>query len=99
MKKTILLVSLLLVGCAHVNTEQTSTDTNGVTRTTKASGTTLFSSTQSIKSLRVSQTDKSQSVGAAGINQQGATNVVEALKAIDNIIKSLSAAGASGGAL
>ena len=101
MKRLPLLGLLLsLTSCAHVSSHQVAQTTNGngavELRSTDASGYTLFSSAQTLNNIKISQTDKSQSVGVAGVNQQGATNMVEALKQINLILQNLAAGAAQG---
>jgi len=66
----------------------TTVTTNSETRaiTTDLGGTAFFSSQQSLEKFKALQTDKTQSVGAGAVNQQGATNVVQALKEVKEIM-------------
>jgi hypothetical protein len=95
-----LLPTLLLSGCAHYNiglhdlstdTTYTADKTNTTTRTitTDIKGTAWFSSAQNINKLKGVQTDKTQSFGSDGIGQQGATNVVEGIKGLAELVKQL----------
>ncbi len=48
-----------------------------------------FSSAQNVAKLKALQTDKTQSFGADGVSQQGATNTVAALQAVARILELL----------
>jgi hypothetical protein len=91
MKKaiTIFLVSSLLSGCTILNIEQSDASSTDRIVTTKVKAVAWFSSAQAITKLKVIQTDKSQSTGTDSLSQQGATNSVEALKAIAHILELL----------
>ena len=97
MKRIALL--LLLTGCARFNTlQESSTSTSGVTtRRTEVHGSALFSSVQSFAQPKLTQSDKTQTVGASSIGQQGATNTVELIKAVTELLKTLGVGAASGG--
>lgn len=91
--KTKLVISLVAVacttGCTTFKITQTDDSPNERTITTRISGTAIFSSAQNIAKIKAIQTDKTQSFGADAIAQQGATNSVEALKAIAHILELL----------
>jgi len=89
MKAILLTITIVfsLNGCAYFNTVQTDISPNERTITTKVTGYTLFSSTQNISKLKAIQTEKTQSVGTDAVGQQGATNVVEGLRVVGEILK------------
>jgi hypothetical protein len=87
--KVLLLLPALLCGCTLLSVEQRDETPNGRSITTKVSGSAWFSSAQHITKLKALQTEKTQSFGTDTIGQQGATNGVEALKAIGHILEML----------
>lgn len=80
-------VCILLGGCAHFHVTQIDESPNERIITTEIKGTAWFSSSQNIARIKALQTDKTQSFGSDGFGQQGATNSVEALKAIAHILE------------
>ncbi len=80
-----LFVCVGLVGCTTVKITQRD-ESPERTVVTDVKATAWFSSSQNITKIKTSQTDKTQSTGTEGVSQQGATNVVEALKAINDIL-------------
>ena len=86
--KTILpILALALTGCTTFTVTQTDISPDERIITSKVSATAWFSSAQNIAKIKALQTDKTQSFGADGLAQHGATNTVEALKAIAEILK------------
>lgn len=73
-------------GCTTFKVDQTDTSPDERIIQSKIRATAWFSSAQSIANLKAVQTDKSQSFGSTGIGQQGSTNIVEALQALDSIL-------------
>lgn len=78
MKTTILIVALLLCGCARFSTKQTDVsyengNTNKPTRavTTKAYAYTFFSGRSALTTWKATQTDKSQGASVGGLVQEG----------------------------
>lgn len=78
---------VLLGGCAQFSVKQTDISPNERIITTEIKGTAWFSSSQNIARIKALQTEKTQSFGSDGFGQQGATNSVEALKAIAHILE------------
>ena len=69
----LLLLSLLISGCASFSTEQTdkSVDANGMERTitTKAKASTFVASKSALANWKASQTDKTQGATVGSLNQ------------------------------
>ena len=93
---SISLIALLVLcaGCAryHITQRDSSTNEDGtpgreITTSIKASA--WLSSAQSISNLKATQTDKTQTLGASSTTQQGATNIVDVLNALANVIGAL----------
>lgn len=87
-----LLLSLVLAltgGCTILHVEQRDESPNERTITTKITGTAWFSSAQNITKLKALQTDRTQSFGTDSIGQNGATNTVDALRAVVRILELL----------
>lgn len=97
MKRTFAAILLLSVaGCARFSTTQTDISTTNPygepsrTITTRASSYTLFSANSKLATWKASQTDKSQGASVGGLEQTSTgTNVVAALQAIAEILKSV----------
>jgi hypothetical protein len=91
MKKliTTALVALTLAGCATVRNHQIDESPGERKITSETTATTWFTSAQTLTKLRALQTDKTQSFGAAGIEQHGATNAIEALREIRGILEAI----------
>lgn len=85
----VLLVLLCCAGCTTFHVTQTDESPNERIITLDIKGTAWFSSAQNISKLKALQTDKTQSFGADSLTQHGATNSVEALKAIAHILELL----------
>lgn len=86
-KFSILIACVLLSGCTTFHVTQTDESPNERVIRSEIKATAWFSSAQNVAKLKALQTDKTQSFGADTVGQQGATNTVEALKAIGNIIQ------------
>ncbi len=86
---SIILIPTLLTGCTSFHVTQIDESPGERKITLEIKGTAWFSSSQNIAKIKAIQTDKTQSFGTDGINQKGATNVVEALKSIEHIIELL----------
>jgi len=86
MKTTLLLSALtLLTGCANLTTTQTDVSPER-TITTTVKATALFTSTQVIEKLKATTTDKTQSVGTSGIDQQAVSeNAVKFMESAERI--------------
>ena len=86
MKTTLLLSALtLLTGCANLTTTQTDVSPER-TITTTVTATALFTSTQVIAKLKATTTDKTQSVGTSGIDQQAVSeNAVKFMESAERI--------------
>lgn len=78
-------LALALAGCAQISVRQTAADG----RETRLSGVVWFSSAQSLAKLRLTNTDKTQSVGAEDLGQRGATNTVAAIEALTRLLSTL----------
>ena len=76
----------LLSGCTRFHVVQTDETPGERIVTTKVTATAWFSSAQNLTKIKALNTDKTQSFGSDSLGQQGATNTVEALKAIDSIL-------------
>ena len=80
----------LALGCARFSTKQQDIRYEGgkpaTAITTKASSYTLFSSKSALANFKASQTEKTQGATVGSLNQQGATNTVEVLKALAEIL-------------
>lgn len=79
----------LLTGCTTFHVTQTDESPNERIIRSEIKATAWFSSAQNIAKIKALQTDKTQSFGTDSITQQGATNTVEALKAIARIMELL----------
>ena len=86
MKPSILL-TLLLTGCTTFSVHQVDESPNERTIRTDIKATAWFSSAQTVAKIKAIQTDKTQSFGSDALGQHGATNTVEALRAIVEILK------------
>jgi len=86
MKTTLLLSALtLLTGCANFTTTQTDVSPER-TITTTVKATALFTSSQIIEKLKATTTDKAQSVGTSGIDQQAVSaNAVKFMESAERI--------------
>lgn len=84
-----MLLWFLCSGCSHFSVTQTDDSPGERTIRTRIAGTAVFSSAQHIAKIRATMTDKTQSFGSEGLGQQGATNMVDALKSIDSILGKL----------
>jgi len=80
---------ILLTGCTTFHVTQIDQSSNERTIKTEISATAWFSSAQNIAKIKALQTDKTQSFGSDIIGQQGATNTVEALRAVARILELL----------
>ncbi len=80
--------ALALAGCTSFDVQQ-SDGTGQNVRTTHLRANAWFSSAQHLDKLKAFQSDKTQSFGSSGIEQQGATNVVQALDAIVKILQAV----------
>lgn len=65
------------------------TNTTTRTITTRLKGVAWFSSKQSLEKFKALQTDKTQSVGASSITQQGATNTAGVLSATTKLLEEI----------
>jgi len=86
MKTTLLLSALtLLTGCANLTTTQTDVSPER-TITTTVKATALFTSSQIIEKLKATTTDKAQSVGTSGIDQQAVSaNAVKFMESAERL--------------
>lgn len=85
--KASLIVALLITsGCASFTVTQSDESPEARKITTKVTARAFFSSSQNITKLKALQTDKTQSFGSDIANQQGATNSVETLKALGQLL-------------
>jgi hypothetical protein len=86
----VILAALLFTGCASFKTDQrdirTNPDGSKTEITTTAKSSTLFSAKSNLTKWNAKQTEGSQGAEVGGLQQQGGTNSVEALKAIDSIL-------------
>jgi len=89
MKRLLALCLLILTGCTSITVTQKDESPGERTITTKFTGTAWFSSNAQLSKFKALNTDKTQSVGADAINQQGATNTVAALENIVRILELL----------
>lgn len=88
MKRLITITAVLaLTGCTSLSITQKDESPGERTITTTVRGSAWFSSSSAIAKLKALQTDKTQSVGADTIGQQGATNTVAALVQITRILE------------
>lgn len=87
--KLLTLSCVLLAGCTTFHVVQTDESPNERIIRSDIKATAWFSSSQNVAKLKALQTDKTQSFGTDSIGQQGATNSVEALKAIAHILELL----------
>jgi hypothetical protein len=87
--KNLITISLALLCCSCTTFRVTQVDESPNERTirTEISATAWFSSAQNISKIKALQTDKTQSFGSDAIGQHGATNTVEALRAIIRIME------------
>lgn len=85
MKIFLSLISLAaLTGCANMTTQTDVSPERTITTTVKA--TALFTSTQVIEKLKATTTDKTQSVGTSGIDQQAVSaNAVKFMESVERI--------------
>lgn len=88
MKKILPILILALCGCAHFECTQNEENPDGTIITTKIAGTAWFSSAQSITGVKAQNEKQSFNVGTFG--QQGATNMVESLRLIYQIVDRIS---------
>lgn len=65
------------------------TNTTSRTITTKLKGTAWFSSSQILEKFKALQTDKTQSVGASSLSQQGATNTASVIKELTDFARAV----------
>lgn len=92
MKTTTCLIAaaLLATGCASFSTKQrdirTLPDGSSTEITTTAKSSTLFSAKSNLTKWQARQTEGTQGAEVGGLSQQGGTNTVEALKALDSIL-------------
>lgn len=80
---------VLLTGCTTFHVTQTDESPNERIIRSDIKATAWFSSAQNVAKLKALQTDKTQSFGTDALGQQGATNTVEALKAVAHILELL----------
>lgn len=77
-------------GCAQFSTQQRdiriNKDGSRTEVTTTAKSSTFFSAKSNLTKWNAKQTEGSQGAEVGGLEQRGATNTVEALKAIDSIL-------------
>lgn len=88
------LLLICLTGCTHFSVKQldksfTIDGTPEREISTELSGTAWFSSAQHLTGIKAITTDKTQSFGTSTFGQQGATNSVEALKALARIAEAV----------
>lgn len=76
----------LLCGCTSFHVTQMDEASDRTVRT-DIMATAWFSSAQAIAKIKATTTDRSQSFNSDSIGQQGATNTVEALKAVAHILE------------
>lgn len=89
MKLLSLLLTAAMTGCTTFHVVQTDESPNERIITLDIKATAWFSSAQTVAKLKALQTDKTQSFGTDALQQHGATNSVEALKAIAHILELL----------
>ena len=83
------LLLYLLSGCTSFHVKQTDTSPNERIISSDIKATAWFSSAQTIAKIKALQTDKTQSFGADGLRQQGATNIVATLEALAKVLEAL----------
>jgi len=90
MKQLFIFCALALCGCASFKTQQSdkriSPDGTETTITTFAASRTFFSSKSNLAKWKARQSEGEQGAEVGGLSQQGATNSVEVLKAIADIL-------------
>ena len=87
--RTILAAACLtacLTGCTTFHVKQTDTSPGERVIQSEITATAWFSSAQNIAKIKALQTDKTQSFGTDLMGQQGATNMLQALQALDSIL-------------
>ena len=87
MNLKLICLPLALAGCTTFTVKQTDESPNERTIRTEISATAWFSSAQTVSKIKALQTDRTQSFGSDALGQQGATNTVEALKSIADILR------------
>lgn len=96
MKYATLLLAIAVTGCAHITTHQLNKTTSAGNEShvveTTTRGTAFFSSAQNVANAKLGNSDKGQTVGVSQLGQQGATNSVEVLQKILEILKVTGAA-------
>ncbi len=85
--KNLGLLLLACGGCTTFSVSQIDESPNERTIKTDIKATAWFSSAQNLSKIKALQSDKTQSFGSDAIGQHGATNTVEALRAIVEILK------------
>jgi hypothetical protein len=77
MSLALILSFVFVMGCARVSINQSETDLEGYSRTTKFKATTFFDSKNELAKARTTMTDKTQGVAISGLEQESsASNVV-----------------------
>lgn len=80
---SIVLFCICCNGCSALHTRQVHTGTNGVTTKTYTTAFSFFDSKNSIGKLKVSNTDKTQSVGVSDLEQtSSSTGVVDVVSGV-----------------
>lgn len=83
MKRLLLLIPVLLIGCTTFRSQQIERSSDGTTRTTDINAITFFDSHSDLSKLRATTTDKSQTTTIGGLDQSASgTNVVTLLDAV-----------------
>jgi len=85
MNRLPLLLLALIPACASVRVDQTAADG----RRTSVRASTWFSSLQSVERLRLTNTDKTQSLGAEDYASRGATNTAAVLDSLTRLLQTL----------
>jgi len=80
---------VFFTSCTTFHVKQTDESPESRKISSDIHATAWFSSAQNLSKIKALQTDKTQSFGADGLGQQGATNAVEALNAIARILEAL----------
>ncbi len=85
--KLLLPFLLVLTGCTSLHVVQTDETPGSRVIVTDIRASAWFSSSQALSKLKATTTDKTQAFGVDAMQQQGATNTVEALKNIVRILE------------
>jgi len=87
---SLVLTSLVFVGCAHLSSRQVETAPDGTQRVTKIAVTTFWDAHSDLAKLRASTTDKTQGLTLAGLTENASsTNTVEILRHVAAILSAV----------